>query len=1006
MSPVAFFRPLGVALGLLSLSGCEPDSELPDGTGAPPSLPNEATAEALANARTRFGAALLRSSGEWSRQTTGFAWDSSLFQVRSQGTTTSLRHKQSGSSVSFRLAEAAAGDVQPPALEDGVLLMDAGIAKAAQRFLVAQPAGVEDFVIAEAALQDGLRYTVELEGIAGLRQVSGVVEFLDAHGAPRVRIAAPFVVDADGRVSPATTTVHGCAVDRDVRAPWGRPLTSPGASSCEVVISYDTALPHPVLVDPDWQVTAVMATARTHHTSTSLDDGTVLVAGGFDASNSGLAVAPTELLCPETNICPGGVSFAVGASMPNARGQHAETFLPGVNKVLLTGGRDTRASNVASNVVSIFDVATGTFDSVPFSLSAGRFGHSSTFLIDGRVLVIGGEDGNSPSSAQVYNPVTNALSAPIPLANNKRRRFHVAEALGVPGVVGANPRVLVAGGLGTLGAEQSAEIFDPTTDSFTALSGPNSQLSAVRVGATATLLEDGRVLIVGGKNAAGLYSQTIDLFQPNGAAGTFVQTSVTMLNPRAFHGATKLLGEGKVLITGGVNASSVLSNAEVFDQTTGDFVDALSTTMKKARNFHTATRLISGKAIVIGGGVGGTPDSPGTGAVDVSAAIQAEFLARLNGDPCDQDGECLFNNCYSNNGPSICCNESCTDGCSSCYQADHADSNLAQGECGVRPNDAPFGTQCTEAVVLELVCQLGQISVDGIDSCNGYVCAADEITCRTNCQQDNQCSEDFFCNANACVEQKATGGTCDRDRQCESGDCVDGFCCSSSCDGICQACNLPGFEGTCSQAQGAPVGDRGPCPGENGCAGVCGSQADECDYDPEQVCSDATCSAGIQSSGLCGPNGVCEAGELECGDYDCDGNGERCRESCETSEECAGQAICRVDGTCAVVEEASCADEDTLTNPDGSTSECAPFRCANARCLDRCESIDDCVEGLVCQANNECAEPPGDPPAVEDCSLAPGGLRSNGSAWAWLAGLSAAAFLRKRGKSSAQGVVR
>ncbi len=962
LSPLTVLRPFGVALGLLSSAGCEPDSEPPDGTGAPPPSA-EATAEALANARSRFGAELLRSSGEWSQEASGFAWDSSLFQVRSEGAATSLRHKQSGSGVRFRLAESAAEEVQPATLEDGVLLMGAGVAKTAQRFLVAQPAGVEDFVIAEAALEGGLRYTVELEGIAGLRQVSGVVEFLDAHGSPRVRIASPFVVDAEGRVSPATTTVRGCAVDRDVRAPWGRPLTPPGASSCEVVITYDTELPHPVLVDPDWQVTAVMATARTHHTSTSLDDGTVLVAGGFDASNSGLPVAPTELLCPETNICPGGVSFAVGASMPNARGQHAETFLPSVNKVLLTGGRDTRASNVASNVVSIFDVATGTFDSVPFSLSSGRFGHSSTFLIDGRVLLIGGEDGNSPSSAQVYNPVTNTLSGPIPLANNKRRRFHVAEALGVPGVVGANPRVLVAGGLGTLGAEQSAEIFDPTTDSFTALSGPNSQLSAVRVGATATLLEDGRVLIVGGKNAAGLYSQTIDLFQPNGAAGTFVQTSVTMLNPRAFHGATKLLGEGKVLITGGVNASSVLSNAEVFDQTTGDFVDALSTTMKKARNFHTATRLISGKAIVIGGGVGGTPDSPGTGAVDVSAAIQAEFLARLNGDPCDQDGECLFNNCYSNKGPSICCNESCTDGCSSCYQADHADSNLAQGECGVRPNDAPFGTQCTE---------------------------------------------DFFCDSEAtdCLKQLPTGDECNRDRQCESGDCVDGFCCSSSCDGICQACNLPGFEGTCSQVEGDPVGDRGPCPGENGCAGVCGSQADECDYDPVQVCSDATCTAGIQSSGLCGPKGVCEAGTLECGDYDCDGNGERCRESCETSEECAGQAICRVDGTCAVVEEASCADEDTLTNPDGSTSECAPFRCANSRCLERCESIDDCVDGLVCQANNECAEPPGDPPAVEDCSLAPGGLRSNGTAWAWLVGLSAAAFLRKRGKSSAQGVVR
>jgi hypothetical protein len=37
---------------------------------------------------------------------------------------------------------------------------------------------------------------VEVSRVAGLRLVSNVLEFLDEGGAPRLRIAPPFVVDA------------------------------------------------------------------------------------------------------------------------------------------------------------------------------------------------------------------------------------------------------------------------------------------------------------------------------------------------------------------------------------------------------------------------------------------------------------------------------------------------------------------------------------------------------------------------------------------------------------------------------------------------------------------------------------------------------------------------------------------------------------------------------------------------------------------------------------------
>jgi hypothetical protein len=304
--------------------------------------------------------------------------------------------------------------------------------------------------------------------------------------------------------------------------------------------------------------------------------------------------------------------------------------------------------------------------------------------------------------------------------------------------------------------------------------------------------------------------------------------------------------------------------------------------------------------------------------------------------------------------------------------------------------------QCTSGVELLITCADGIVNVSQIDTCEPYVCA-DEEDCRSSCTTDEHCHPDYFCSANACVARLEIGADCTRDRQCDTDECVDGFCCSSACEGICQACNLPGFEGSCSQAVGDPVGDRGPCPGDV-CVGTCGNDPLECDYDPTQVCSDATCADGVQSSGLCGAEGLCEDGQLECGDYTCDGEGALCRTTCETDEDCAGDAICRVNGECAVVEAAQCKADSTtvLINPDGSETDCAPFRCASAACITRCESIDDCAEGSVCDADGGCVAPPEDPPPVEDCSVGERGRSPRGFAGA-LALLALAAFTTRRG---------
>jgi len=150
----------------------------------------------------------------------------------------------------------------------------------------------------------------------------------------------------------------------------------------------------------------------------------------------------------------------------------------------------------------------------------------------------------------------------------------------------------------------STEIYDPTAGTFAV--GPT--MVGRRDDATATLLPDGRVLIVGGINndiAVG----TAEIYDPTANAFTASQSSVT---PRRFHTAT-LLPNGKVLIAGGVNSDTninTVNTAALYDPASDTFTPTGS--MQTARFYHTATLLQDGRVLVAGGyndlGVVGTAE--------------------------------------------------------------------------------------------------------------------------------------------------------------------------------------------------------------------------------------------------------------------------------------------------------------------------------------------------------------------------------------------------------------
>jgi hypothetical protein len=167
----------------------------------------------------------------------------------------------------------------------------------------------------------------------------------------------------------------------------------------------------------------------------------------------------------------------------------------------------------------------------------------------------------------------------------------------------SNGKVLIAGGTAILPERPvwaSAELYDPFLGTFS----PAGNMTVSRSGHTATLLPDGKVLIVGGRVAFGngawgeTAQSSAELYDP--LSGTFTRTG-SMRTPRESHTAT-LLNNGKVLIAGGVDFSSTtsaqtfLGSAELYDPSTGTF--AATGSMKAARTALTATLLPSGKVLL------------------------------------------------------------------------------------------------------------------------------------------------------------------------------------------------------------------------------------------------------------------------------------------------------------------------------------------------------------------------------------------------------------------------
>ncbi|MBI2394944.1 MAG: hypothetical protein HYV09_35570 [Deltaproteobacteria bacterium] len=791
--------------------------------------------------------------------------------------------------------------------------------------------GTEDLVVFETKpAHETLVYDVDVTRVAGLRLQANVLEFLDASGSPRLRVAPPYVVDEAGKRTAATLSVEGCAVDTSPAAPWDRPVTPPGAARCAVRVAW-SGVRYPAMVDPSWTATGSMAVARGLHTATVLSSGEVLIAGGGGSTS---AETSAELYNPTSGV------FASTGVLKQGRSEHGAA-LTGANLVLIVGGSNSAIGTLDS--AELYNRTSGTFtftSSYPLSAT----GVTATTLPTGNVLVAGGyhtdpESAETLSFAMVYSSGSGTFGPSIPMA---------AAHFGHSATLLASGKVLVAGG-GT----SVAELFDPTAGTFTttaSLASPRSWHSAVR-------LPSGKVLLAGGGLSGG--TTTAEIFDPAGS-GSFAPTG-SMGASRRGHVASLLAG--RVIVAGGSPGSGHLSSAELFDPAASSGVGAFATiaAMASKRSSATISQLSGSKVLVVGG------------QHETGVTSTAEIYAlSADGATCSTNNDCISARCVDG----VCCTSACTGTCQKCA--------AGTGTCGtVASADDPDTCAGTSTCDASGACKkkAGQICAAATEcvasACNERCCSASCTgsckTCDTSgacvsvtgADDPNTCTGDNTCDASGVCKLKP-GKTCSAGSSCSSGVCQDGTCCSGACTGTCKTCN---GTGACVSVTSAEDADT--CAGTSTCdaAGACKLKAG-------QSCSGApaTCASGLCNENCCSSacTGTCKT---------CNGTG-ACVSvtNAEDPDTCNGTKVCDASGACKFKTGQVCS-----VGADCASGVCNNGVCCSGACSGTCKkcelgtgactsviSADDpdtCTGGSTCDASGACKAKAGQAcTASSDCN--------------------------------------
>lgn len=788
----------------------------------------------LAALRARFPGLLSRPDGDGTWSSSGLSVD---LPSDLRGDLV-VRHASSGIAVHARAIDERRTTRSPRVEVDGIsVFAGAGVVMRRSRF------GVEDFVfLAERPREGEVRYALALEGVSGLRLVGGSLELLDADGTPRIRMAAPYAIDATGTRNPATVDLDGCAFDTSPAGPWGRPVTPPGSEQCTLRIRLG-AMTYPALLDPAWVTTGSMSPARDSHAAVKLANGKVLVmygetcqSGCLLASSSGVLYDPTTKTFSGTGAASGKVS-------------NTSAVLLGNGKALVMGPPPDGAW--------LYDAGLGTFSPAGASAVMRSGGSTLTLLTSGKVLAVGGGAGS-----EIYDAGANSFTAgPAPKA---ARSTHTATLL-------ANGKVLLTGG-GTA----SAELYDPAGAGSFTLTG---SMSVARTGHSAVRLASGKVLVVGSDSKDG------EVYDP--ATGVFTKTKGAMAEVRDGSVAT-LLRSGNVYVTGGFINNVATQIVERYEPATDTFT--VAPFLLAGRGFHRATLLDSGTLLVTGG-----RDLKASGSSsDIEEAEELGVTAP--GAVCVIDDDCSSGSCDQG----VCCAGACTATCRSCVAGTGACQLVSNAD---DPSSCKGDNTCDatgackkkrgRACAGPIDCASG-FCVDGVccdRACSGTCEACDGPTpgtCTTipgKPHGTRACATDGTACGGAC-----SGTVADR---CTFPDATTG--CGASCaDGVRNA-------GACDTKGACILQGPRPCPGnyacldDKACRTTCSTNA-ECARG--YGCEAAKCIPIAYCDGQQTIIGVDGKSKTDCAPFTCDTSTNRCRVTCEDVNGCAPPFFCNVAGEC------------------------------------------------------------------------------------------------------------
>ena len=221
------------------------------------------------------------------------------------------------------------------------------------------------------------------------------------------------------------------------------------------------------------------------------------------------------------------------------------------------------------------------------SMNLARASHQATLLANGKVLVTGGDtSAGITNTAELYDPATETWRYTVhPM--NVGRTAHEATLL-------LNGKVLISGGASPSGSLNSAEIFDPVTETFTLTGSMANARHAFR----AVRLNDGRVLAVSGRSTvASFVTPTNEIYDPESETWS---TAPSLGAGVTNHTAT-LLQTGQVLIAGGYDGFHPSAYNVVFLYTPSSNSLISMSGLLTARLDHGAALLPDGKVVIVAG---------------------------------------------------------------------------------------------------------------------------------------------------------------------------------------------------------------------------------------------------------------------------------------------------------------------------------------------------------------------------------------------------------------------